>query len=256
MLDWVTGDHSLAKLTQKVLWVELHSCESSVEGLTCGICDCDLIWKHVLADVIKWRWSHTGVGWLYVNMTGCPYKKGKEKLDADRQEERPVIVETEQWCIYKPGNVKDHWKPPEVKEEARKNPSLKPSARAWPCQHLHFGLLISRTVRQWIVSSQFVILFYGSPRKLNRILNITLKDVSSVASVISDSLWPLDCSLQGSSVHGILQGCILERVAMPSSRGFSQPRNWTSISCGSCISGGFFTAEPQGKPTLKDNKFK
>ena len=29
-------------------------------------------------------------------MTGCPYKKGKEKLDADRQEERPVIVETEQ----------------------------------------------------------------------------------------------------------------------------------------------------------------
>ena len=42
----------------------------------------------------------------------------------------------------------DHWKPPEVKEETGKNPSLEPSARAWPCQHLCFGLLISRTVRQ------------------------------------------------------------------------------------------------------------
>ena len=77
-----------------------------------------------------------------------------------------------------------------------------------------------------------------------------------VPSVVSDSLRPLDCSPQGSSVHGILQAWKLERVAMPSSRGFSQPRNWTSISCGSCIAGGFFTAEPQGKLTLKDNKFK
>ena len=30
---------------------------------------------------------------------------------------------------------------------------------------------------------------------------------------------PMDCSLPGSSVHGILQARILERVAMPSSRG-------------------------------------
>ena len=32
---------------------------------------------------------------------------------------------------------------------------------------------------------------------------------------------PMDCSLPGSSVHGILQASILERVAMPSSRGSS-----------------------------------
>ena len=39
----------------------------------------------------------------------------------------------------------------------------------------------------------------------------------------------LDCSLPGSSVHGIFQARILEWLAMPSSRGSSKPRNWTSI---------------------------
>ena len=35
---------------------------------------------------------------------------------------------------------------------------------------------------------------------------------------------PMDCSPQGSSVHGILQARILEWVAMPFSKGSSQPR--------------------------------
>ena len=52
-------------------------------------------------------------------------------------------------------------------------------------------------------------------------------------------LWdPKNCSPPGSSVHGILQAKMLEWVAMPSSRGSSQPRNWT---CVSCIAGEFFT---------------
>ena len=38
---------------------------------------------------------------------------------------------------------------------------------------------------------------------------------------------PMDCSLPGSSVHGILQARILEWVAVPSSRGSSQPRDQT-----------------------------
>ena len=36
---------------------------------------------------------------------------------------------------------------------------------------------------------------------------------------------PMDCSLPGSSVHGILQAKILEWVAIPFSRECSQPRN-------------------------------
>ena len=49
---------------------------------------------------------------------------------------------------------------------------------------------------------------------------------------------PLDRSLPGSSVHGILQARILEWVAMPSFRGSSQPRDGAWVSC---IAGRFFT---------------
>ena len=41
---------------------------------------------------------------------------------------------------------------------------------------------------------------------------------------------PMDYSLPGSSVHGILQAGILEWFAMLSSRGSFQPRNRTHIS--------------------------
>ena len=51
----------------------------------------------------------------------------------------------------------------------------------------------------------------------------------------------LDCSPPGSSVHGILQARILEWVAISSSRGSSPSGDRTSVSCVSCIAGGFFT---------------
>ena len=46
---------------------------------------------------------------------------------------------------------------------------------------------------------------------------------------------PMDHSPPDSSVLGILQARILEWVAMPSSRGSSQPRDQTHVSCISCI---------------------
>ena len=46
---------------------------------------------------------------------------------------------------------------------------------------------------------------------------------------------PVDCSPPGSSVYGILQARILEWIGMPSSRGSSQPRDQTHVSCISCI---------------------
>ena len=55
---------------------------------------------------------------------------------------------------------------------------------------------------------------------------------------MSDSFYPIDCSMPGSSVHGILQAGILEYVAISFSRESSQPRNWTQVSC---IAGWFFT---------------
>ena len=49
---------------------------------------------------------------------------------------------------------------------------------------------------------------------------------------------PMDWGLPGSFVHGILQARILECVAMPFSRGSSQPRDQTWVSC---FAGRFFT---------------
>ena len=69
--------------------------------------------------------------------------------------------------------------------------------------------------------------------------------VWSVALWCPTLLNPMDCSPVGSSVHGISQPRIQEWAAICSSRAFSWPRDRTS---GSCSAGGFFTAEPPGKP--------
>ena len=53
------------------------------------------------------------------------------------------------------------------------------------------------------------------------------------------------CDTMGCTVHGILQARIMEWVAVPFSRGSSQPRDQTQVSR---IAGRFFTSEPQGKP--------
>ena len=56
--------------------------------------------------------------------------------------------------------------------------------------------------------------------------------VSENHSVVSDSSQP-------HRIHGTLQARILERVAVPFSRGSSQPGEWTQVSY---IAGGFFTS--------------
>ena len=45
----------------------------------------------------------------------------------------------------------------------------------------------------------------------------------------------MDCSPPGSSVHRIFQARILEWVAISSSRESSRPRDWTCVSCVSCL---------------------
>ena len=56
---------------------------------------------------------------------------------------------------------------------------------------------------------------------------------------------PMDCSPPGSSVLEPYQAGMLEWVAIPFSRGSSQPRAWTQVSC---IAGRFFTVWAPGKP--------
>ena len=58
---------------------------------------------------------------------------------------------------------------------------------------------------------------------------------------------PMNCSPPGSSVHGILQARVLEWVALPPSRGSSQPRGMEPASAVSpALAGRFFTTEPPG----------
>ena len=62
----------------------------------------------------------------------------------------------------------------------------------------------------------------------------------------------MDCSLPGSPGHGIFQARTLEWVAIASCRESSPPRDRTRLSCVFTLAGGFFTAEPAGRPCLHE----
>ena len=64
--------------------------------------------------------------------------------------------------------------------------------------------------------------------------------VSEIAShsVVPGCLWSMDCSLPGSSAHGILYEKILEWITIPFFRASSWPRDQTQVSR---IAGRFFT---------------
>ena len=65
---------------------------------------------------------------------------------------------------------------------------------------------------------------------------------------------PMDCSLPGSSAHGILQARVLEWLATRSSRGSSWPRDQTCGSCSSCIAADSSPLSHQGSP-FKEKKW-
>ena len=73
------------------------------------------------------------------------------------------------------------------------------------------------------------IYFFG--RKMLS-LNSGFVSLSVLVTQLCQTLCNLmDCSPPGSSVHWISQARILEWVTVPFSRGSSQPRDWTCVSC-------------------------
>ena len=63
------------------------------------------------------------------------------------------------------------------------------------------------------------------------------------------TLWdPMDCSPPGSSVHGISQARILQWVAISFSRDLPDSGIEPATPVSPVLAGGFFTAEPRGKP--------
>ena len=61
-------------------------------------------------------------------------------------------------------------------------------------------------------------------------MKVKSESESEVAQSCPTLCNPVDCSLQDSSLHGILQARILEWVAISFSRGSSQPRERTQVS--------------------------
>ena len=92
------------------------------------------------------------------------------------------------------------------------------------CLYLYFCL----TYYCWIVGFWIWLLckIYVKVKVLAALSCLTLCD-------------PMNCCSPGSSVHGILQPRILEWVAFPFSRGYSQPRDRTQVSY---VASGFFTS--------------
>ena len=99
-------------------------------------------------------------------------------------------------------------------------------------------LICQQTDRRWgYVLKTHLWCFHDcwSEKSLNTNKYVCAKSLQSCLTLCD----PVDYSPPVSSFHGILQRRILEWVAMPSSRGSSQPRDWTHIFC---IAGVLFTS--------------
>ena len=82
---------------------------------------------------------------------------------------------------------------------------------------------------------------------------VTERDRERVAQSSPPLCNPIDCSLPGSSVHGILQARTLEWVAMPSSKDLADP----GIKLRSlALRADSLPSEPPGKPTAPLQKKK
>ena len=88
--------------------------------------------------------------------------------------------------------------------------SLSLLQRIFPTQQLNWSLLHCR----WILYQ----LSYREAQKQP-------ESESEVAQSCPTLCYPMDCSLPGSSVHGIFQATVLEWIAISFSRGSSQPRD-------------------------------
>ena len=97
--------------------------------------------------------------------------------------------------------------------------------------HMTTGKIVTLTVKTFV------------SRVMSWCFNMLSRFVISCYYLIKRSSFScdsMDCSLPGSSVHGISQARLLEWVSISFSRGSSWPRHQNSISC---LAGGFFTTE-------------
>ena len=110
--------------------------------------------------------------------------------------------------------------------------------------YYYLTFCIKSVCKCWIINSNPVIWAIGILANVHKEEHY-LCCCSLVAQSCSTLCDPLDYSLLGLSVHGILQARILQWGGISLSRVSFWPRNGT---CVSCFTGGFFTTELPGKP--------
>ena len=88
---------------------------------------------------------------------------------------------------------------------------------------------------------------------MGRRSNYTFLQVSEVAQLCLTLCDPMDYSLPGSSLHGILQARILEWVAISFSRGSSRLRDRTWVSC---MQADALTSEAPGKTISPEETYR
>ena len=111
---------------------------------------------------------------------------------------------------------------------------------------MNFHIFTERnTLQQWKIIDHHIL---QSSLLMNVVRTLMLDESESVSRCHVWLFVTPDCSPPGSSVHGILQARTLEWVAMPSSREFSQIRDWTQVSC--IELGFFYLLSHQGSPKI------
>ena len=95
------------------------------------------------------------------------------------------------------------------------------------------------------------LFFYGQcfliPKFPSKVLQYQPLYATSVTQSSPTLCNPMDCSLPGFSVLGILQARILEQITIPFSRGSFQPRDGT---CVSALQADSLPSEPPGKQLI------
>ena len=100
---------------------------------------------------------------------------------------------------------------------------------------LQLPLSLSFVLHLWTEFFHILLSIYGV--SVQRVVSSSKMKVLVSQSCLT-LCGPMDCSPPGFSILGILQGRILESVAIPFSKGSSWPRNQTPVPC---IAGRFFT---------------
>ena len=96
-------------------------------------------------------------------------------------------------------------------------------ASSQPRNQTQISCIASKFFNVWAVRE--------APDPLGSYLKLVKKSENEVAQSCPILRDPMDCSLQGSSIHGIFHARIMEWVAISFSRRSSRPRDWTWVSC-------------------------